>query len=195
LPAFRQSVESSAPFKAVADAKLEGAYDPGRVGILFGSAIGPFSRRLMQVIQEAGFADESLANKDFINYTTLLLTGAEPITELYRAYAAMEAFFITQTKADLFELARQRGLLIAPCSTVEDSVRSPQLQARDYWVSVEHPELGRSFLYPGPFVKLGERPIEYRRRAPLLGEHNAEVFGSLGVSAPELALLRAQRTI
>ncbi len=162
---------------------------------LFGSAIGPFSRRLMQAVQEAGFADESLANKDFINYTTMLLTGAEPISELYRAYAAMEAFFLTQTKADLFELAQQRGLLIAPCSTVEDSVHSPQLQARDYWVSVEHPDLGRSFLYPGPFVKLSERPIEYRRPAPLLGEHNAEVFGSLGVSASELALLRAQATI
>lgn len=162
---------------------------------LFGTAIGPFSRRLIELVHEAGFAGEELLNKDFIGYTTLLLTGQEPVSELQRLYDAIEAFFLTKTKTELFELARQRSLLIAPCSTVEDSVHSPQLAARSYWVEVDHPELGRSFLYPGPFVKLSETPIEYRRRAPLLGEHNAEVYGALGLGPADLALLRAQGVI
>jgi 3-oxoacyl-[acyl-carrier-protein] synthase II len=42
--------------EAVADAKLEGAYDPGRVGILFGSAIGGFLGVMEQaeVLRERG---------------------------------------------------------------------------------------------------------------------------------------------
>jgi crotonobetainyl-CoA:carnitine CoA-transferase CaiB-like acyl-CoA transferase len=75
---------------------------------------------------------------------------------------------------------------------VEDVVNSPQWRAREYWQEVEHPELGRTFLYPGPFVKFSATPIQYRRRAPLLGEHNAEVYGALGLSAGELALLHGQ---
>jgi crotonobetainyl-CoA:carnitine CoA-transferase CaiB-like acyl-CoA transferase len=162
---------------------------------LFGSAIGPMSRRLMQVIHERGFCDASLAEKDFVNYQQLLMTFKEPITELFRAYAAIDAFFKTQTKAELFALAQERNLLIAPCSTLEDLVHSPQLDSRSYWVAVEHPELGRSFRYPGPFAKLSETPLTYRQRAPLLGEHNAEVFGSLGLTAGDLVALSGQAVL
>ncbi len=143
----------------------------------FGSAIGPATNRLMRIVHEAGFADESLAQKDYVNYANLLFSGQEPPSELLRAYDAVTAFFMTKTKLELFELAREQGLLLGPCSTIEDVVHSPQWRDRGYWVEVEHPELGRSFLYPGPFVKLSATPIQYRRRAPLLGEHNAEVLG------------------
>jgi crotonobetainyl-CoA:carnitine CoA-transferase CaiB-like acyl-CoA transferase len=153
------------------------------------------SRRLMQVIHERGFCDASLAEKDFVNYQQLLMTFKEPITELFRAYAAIDAFFKTQTKAELFALAQERNLLIAPCSTLEDLVHSPQLDSRSYWVAVEHPELGRSFRYPGPFAKLSETPLTYRQRAPLLGEHNAEVFGSLGLTAGDLVALSGQAVL
>jgi len=107
----------------------------------------------------------------------LLFSGQEPPSELLRAYDAVTAFFMTKTKLELFELARERGLLLGPCSTIEDVVESPQWRDRGYWVEVEHPELGRSFRYPGPFVKLSATPIQYRRRAPLLGEHNSGVLG------------------
>lgn len=158
----------------------------------FGSVLGRATQRLMQVVHAAGFADETLAAKDYVDYGRLLLTGQKPPSELTRAHHAIEAFFLTKTKAELFALANEQGLLIAPCSTIEDVVRSPQLADRGYWQEVLHPELGRTILYPGPFAKLSETPIAYRRRPPLLGEHNAEVFGALGLTGAELATLRGQ---
>ena len=71
-----------------------------------------------------------------------------------------------------------------------------QLAARDYWRDVPHPELEASFRYPGPFARFSETPIEYRRRAPAIGEHNREVYvDELGLSDAELAGLRAKGVV
>ena len=54
-----------------------------------------------------------------------------------------------------------------------------------------HPELGKDIPYCGPFIQLSETPIEYSRRAPLIGEHNKEIFGSeLGMKDAELKKLK-----
>ncbi|MDO8432083.1 MAG: CoA transferase, partial [Candidatus Binatus sp.] len=81
----------------------------------------------------------------------------------------------------------ERGFLIAPIATVSEVLASPQLKSRQYWQMLEHPELGRSFPYPGPFAKFSETPIVYRRRPPLIGEHNHEVYSNeLGLSAARI---------
>ena len=46
------------------------------VTFLFGTAIGPFSRRLMEVMCEEGFVDEATRDKDWLQYTTLLAVRA-----------------------------------------------------------------------------------------------------------------------
>jgi len=92
-------------------------------------------------------------------------------------------------------LALDKGFLIAPVSTIRDVVESPQLAARGYFQPIHHPEHGRSFHYPGPFVRFSDSPIRYRRRPPLLGEHNHEVYSrELGLSAQQIRDL-AQREI
>ena len=81
-----------------------------------------------------------------------------------------------------------RRLLLAPISTLSEVLACPHFVARGYWCAIEHPELGRSFLYPGPFARFGSTPVVYRARPPAIGEHNAEVLGrELGLSAAELA--------
>lgn len=147
------------------------------VTFLFGSAIGPFTRRLMEVMCEQGYVDEATRDKDWIGYTNLILSGQEPVSELYRCIEAVTEFTKGHTKQELFELALQRGLLIVPVSTTEDVVHSPQLEAREYWTPVEHPDLGKSFLYPGPFAKFSATPIRYTTPAPALGAHTVEVLG------------------
>ena len=102
--------------------------------------------------------------------------------------AAREAvvFIAGQLPAEAFFHEGQRrgfqmGIIYAPEEVLEDG----HFQARGFPVEVEHAELGRSFRYPGAPWKFGRSPWRIRRRAPLLGEHNAEVSRELGLSGEE----------
>ncbi len=144
------------------------------VTFLFGTAIGPFTDRLMQLMLEEGFVDQETRDKDWVNYAALVLGGQEPPSELDRCTAAIGKWTASHTKAELAALAQTRRLLIASVATTADLLASEQLASRDYWTSVEHPELGRSVTYPGPFAKFSRQPLRTRRRPPLLGEHNLD---------------------
>lgn len=100
------------------------------------------------------------------------------------------------TREEAMDLLQRKGLEVGAVYTAEDILRDPQLQARGFFVDVEHPELGRAFTYPGGPYSLSETPWRLRRRAPLLGEHNAEIYGGeLGLSASEMEALRGRRVI
>jgi crotonobetainyl-CoA:carnitine CoA-transferase CaiB-like acyl-CoA transferase len=61
---------------------------------------------------------------------------------------------------------------------------------------VEHPELGDTLQYPGAPAKMKETPWKIYRRAPLIGEHNEEVYEKeLGLSKEDLAVLKANGVI
>lgn len=161
----------------------------GHVAItfLFGSAIGPFTRRLMQWVWEEGGCDAATRDKDWLRYTELLLSGEEPLAEYERVKALVAAFTATRTKAELLATALARSLLIAPVSTTSDVYASPQLAARGWWWPVEHPELGRCVRYPGPFARFGAAPLRQRRRPPAVGEHTEEILGGeLGLDVARL---------
>ena len=161
----------------------------------FGNAIGPFTQRFMEWANEEGMcSDEDLA-KDWIGYGALLFSGEEPIAEYTRIQGVVEAFLKTRTKAECLEQAQKRKLLLVPVTTIEDVATSPQLAARGYWRDVERPDGNGTARFPGPFVRVDNKPLEYRRRAPHVGEHNAEVYGELGLSADEITALRDQGVI
>ena len=105
----------------------------------------------------------------------------EPITK----------FFKLHTKKELLERAAERHIMLFPLGSAKDTLESPQLAAREYWAGVEHPELGDTITYPGPFIKLSETPVVIRRRAPLIGEHNGEIYiNELGLTSEELLTLK-----
>ena len=154
---------------------------------LFGSALGVFTRKLMHYLCERGFCDEATRDKDWIAFGEQLFSGAEPLSEFERIKRIVSEFTSSHTKAELLQLAVERGFLMTPITTVEEVVKSPQLEAREYFRPLEHPELGRSFLYPGPFAKFSATPLRYRRRPPTVGEHNREIYcGELGLSDADL---------
>jgi crotonobetainyl-CoA:carnitine CoA-transferase CaiB-like acyl-CoA transferase len=81
-------------------------------------------------------------------------------------------------------------------ATPHDLLQHPQLQDRSFFVPVPHAELGTTLAYPGAPYHLSETPWRLRRRAPLLGEHNDEIYGGeLGLSRAELAVLMAAGAI
>ncbi len=154
------------------------------VTFAFGAVFGPATRRLFEWIHEEGFCDEATRDKDWIGYGLHLLTGQEPAEGLNRYAETIERFTLSHTKAELLEEAFRRRILLVPISNVRDMLDSEQLNAREYWTAVEHPELGRPVTYPGPFAKLGGTPIRYRRRPPLLGEHTREVLREARAAPP-----------
>jgi len=64
------------------------------------------------------------------------------------------------------------------------------MNGRGFWEPVEHPIVGE-LRYPGWPMRITPGPRRwYRAPAPLLGQHNAEVLGEIGVTADELDGLR-----
>ncbi|MBI4307697.1 MAG: CoA transferase [Chloroflexi bacterium] len=77
--------------------------------------------------------------------------------------------------------------VLSPAEVMQDE----QNQARSYFLASDHPYAGR-VTYPGSPVRLPACPWE-NARAPLLGEHNREVYvDRLGLSPRELAILSAE---
>jgi crotonobetainyl-CoA:carnitine CoA-transferase CaiB-like acyl-CoA transferase len=64
-----------------------------------------------------------------------------------------------------------------------------------FFVEVEHPELGKSFTYPGGSAIFPRTPWQISRRAPLVGEHNEEIYGEFGLDLPKLTMLRESAVI
>jgi crotonobetainyl-CoA:carnitine CoA-transferase CaiB-like acyl-CoA transferase len=85
-------------------------------------------------------------------------------------------FFLAHTKAELMEGALKHRVILYPVSTTADILENVQLAAREFWVEVEHPELGTKITYPGAYAKTSEVPPRVSRRAPLIGEHNREIL-------------------
>lgn len=113
-----------------------------------------------------------------------------------RVQALIAEFFLTKTKTELYEGAISRNIRLSPVSDVKDVVENKQLNARKFWEKVNHPELDEALTYCGPFIKLSKAPIGIHRRAPLIGEHNLEIYvEELGLSKEELILLKQARVI
>jgi crotonobetainyl-CoA:carnitine CoA-transferase CaiB-like acyl-CoA transferase len=160
----------------------------GHVSIthLFGTTVGPATRRLMEWVYDSGFCDEATRDKDWVAYTELLMTGKEPIAEFERVKQAIKACTASKTKAELLQTALDRHLLMAPVRTLAEVIESEQLAARGWVQALAAPD-GSSARHPGPFAKLPASPIRYRRRAPRLDEHAAEVRAERRVPAPRPA--------
>ena len=144
------------------------------ITFLFGTSIGPFSRRLMEWVHEEGFCDEATRDKNWIEYMVLLMSGQEPPEEYQRVLGLIADFARSKTKAELVEAALERRLLIAPMTTIEELSTSEQFASRDFWREHEHAGVDGPVRYPGPFAKLGETPLQYRRPAPAIGEHDGD---------------------
>jgi len=88
----------------------------------------------------------------------------------------------------------EAGVPASRVYSTADIVADPHYAAREQVLAVESPSFG-SVLQPGVVPRLTETPGSVRRPAPQLGEHNAEVFGELGLPDDELAALREQGVV
>jgi crotonobetainyl-CoA:carnitine CoA-transferase CaiB-like acyl-CoA transferase len=108
--------------------------------------------------------------------------------------AEVTSYTMRYTKEDLAEMMQKNGIPGLPVNSPSDFMKDPHIEARGFFSAVTHPVLG-TFLQAGnSFLVDGARTAP--SPAPLLGQHNAEVYcGELGLSANELAALAAEKII
>ena len=103
---------------------------------------------------------------------------------------------MTKTEAECLERAVRDAILMMPINDVSDVVESPQFAFRGFFREIEHSELGGTVTYPGFPVIMSEMQPGIQRRAPLLGEHNDEVYRQeLGIPGGRLAALKREGVI
>jgi benzylsuccinate CoA-transferase BbsE subunit len=145
------------------------------------------NQALVDWMDSEGMADDLLKKVDWDAFD-MATTREEFLGSLQKAIAN---FFLRHTKARLFEEGVKRRIDIYPVADCKDIAEQIQLKERGFWIEVEHPELGDHLTYPGAFVKSTEIRAEVRHRAPIIGEHNEEIYGrELGFSHSELSVLK-----
>ena len=91
----------------------------------------------------------------------------------------------------LHQASGERRLVFGMAQDAGDLFDCPHLEERNFYRAVDHPVVGE-MKYPGMGPKLSGLEYEVRRAAPLLGQHNREIFcDELGRSAAELSQLRS----
>lgn len=89
--------------------------------------------------------------------------------------------------ADLFRAGQEQRICFAPVLTMEQMAEQEQLRTRNFFVDVAHPRAG-TLTHLGAPSQLREPWWQIRRPAPLLGEHNEEVFKTLSKNTPSSEL-------
>ncbi len=145
------------------------------------------SQRLVKWLDDEGMADDFLRGIDWTTLDWINMSREE--ADRIQDYFAR--FFQAKTKTELLEGAIKRRIMLQPINTPRDIAEHPQLEARDYWQKVDHTDLGVTLRYPSRFCLLSDAPCNIWRRAPLIGEHNQEIYQKeLGLSSEELVALK-----
>ena len=155
---------------------------------LFGGVMGAISNpALVKWMDEESLATDFIKNIDWPN----LDIGKTPQEEIDLIVEPILKFFMRHTKSELWEEGVKRRVMVYPVANAQDILCDPQLREREFWVELEHPELNDRITYPGAFVKTEDKLCRVRRRAPLIGEHNVEIYEEeLGFSKEEITILK-----
>ena len=102
----------------------------------------------------------------------------------------VEAWTTKYNRDELVQMILDAGVPAAPINTIADTTKDPHIAgAREMFVEVDHPVAGKMKL-TGCHIKMSRTPSAIRTPAPLLGQDNDEIYGSLGYSADQIAHMK-----
>ena len=100
-----------------------------------------------------------------------------------------------KTAAEVLQIMEEAELAASPIYDFAQILEDEHIQEREMVAEVDHPEAGKVKLF-GVAVKHSHTPGKVRSPAPLMGQHNDEVYGGqLGLSEEELNLLKGDEII
>jgi len=102
---------------------------------------------------------------------------------------------MTHGAEELFSSAQEWRLPFAMALGIDELMADPQYKGREFFQEIDHPIAGR-LRYPGAPFRMSQTPWRTVRPAPILGEHNEEVYmGRLGFAKEDIAMLRGKGVI
>ena len=105
--------------------------------------------------------------------------------------AIVAEFIARRTRAENLALFDAAGVTVGPVCDATDLMNHPYVVGREVLVELPDAEMGQLPMYDVP-VRLSATPGSIRTPAPALGEHNSEILAAIGVTADQLAQLKAQ---
>ncbi len=120
------------------------------------------------------------------------LTNALRVANRTACDEAVKALTVKHPTAYWIDGLSKRAVPCGPVNTIDKVFADPQVKARNMVVEIPHTASGKPERYIASPIKLSETPVEYRRGAPMVGEHTEEVLGELlGLDKAAVAALRA----
>jgi formyl-CoA transferase len=116
-------------------------------------------------------------------------TNAHRMANVDALDAVIQEWVGAQTLDDIVDLCEREGITAGPVYDVRQLMNDPHVRDRGVLVDVEDPELGHIPMH-NITPRLSGTPGSIRMAAPSLGEHNAQIFGSIGVSPERLTALK-----
>ncbi len=111
-------------------------------------------------------------------------------------YETIHKFVESRTAEEVYRRAQDCHLPWGYVRRAEQNLDDPHWHDRGFFLEGEVSGHGEPAFYPGPAYRFSATPIDTVRRAPLLGEHNFEVFGTvLGYSVEQLVALSERGAI
>ncbi len=107
----------------------------------------------------------------------------------------LKEYLSEHTVLEGYKAVQAKRVPFAPVSTMGDLLNSEHLKARGFFVEIAQPQAG-THKYPGAPLKYGATPWAVRSPAPVLGQHNGEIFGKrLGLTPERMAELKQSGVI
>jgi len=129
------------------------------------------------------------------------IAGPKWEQQAYRAHhlmdvaSLMDEWMLKQRKGDIHHRGAKKGIAVGPLNSAKDLMNNEQYDARGYFVEVDHPQAGK-YRYAGWPYQMTATPPQVGRPAPLLGQHNQEVYcNCLGYSPEEYEQLKCQGAV
>ncbi|MBN1190237.1 MAG: CoA transferase [Dehalococcoidales bacterium] len=160
-------------------------------GYLFFNVIGGRTgakslKALVDWMDSEGMATDFLLGMDWENFDMFTVTRET----MDRISGPVGEFFASHTGKDLLKGAVPRGVSIGPLSSIGDLMNDECLNARNFWKEIAHPESGKTLVYPRAFISSSAEDLSIKFRAPLIGEHNREIYAGIGLSVEDLVLFK-----
>lgn len=132
--------------------------------------------------------------RDDMNSDPKFRTNADRIRHRDEVDAIVGGWIGERTQDEVLEVFRREGITGGPIYDISQIIKDPHFIEREIIVDLPDAEMGTVPMH-NIIPRLSGTPGTFRRPAPGMGEHNAEILGGLGLDAAALEDLKARGII